>query len=653
MCLACAEEAVSEEALRAAIQQSVEIEDADVDRLLEALYAYGEAGDRSHFETLWTSEDAALRIVSMTAYLVMLELEDLGTEAEALMRAYSGNEAGIVSGLIGHSPEGVDYLLRNYDTYTSDELSMLLEAFLESSAESQAEWLTLWESRREDYDALVSGLQDPVVRRNLSLKANFRALSDVTEDFSEELPAIEMIGDVLSSMDDARELAMSEERSVAVIQGDRHFFFSEYEQAVVSYRLALDENPEDVYALYLMGCALFELGKYHVASKSFDQVKALNAEIVSAEFMSRLSVRRSEYSDESLLTAAWLLVDQTNISERIGMMGANDPILQRLLGDQMLGKSGIYQISDSELLELAAAEVNNPRLQAGLVLMTSRECKERRLNELSMTYSENLQLQKAVLSFSQVAQQSDGDGLVLEILRNCREVDPKNRYLLDVEVAWLGDGIEPLAEDHFPDDWPEYKTDVAPISEQQLALIRKSSGLNLYMSVSGELRQCGRLAMQHLSTAFRILDESRYKGSDFYKFRDLFDQLQLSAELALEKKEFGFAEELLGYMDRVVADMLEAASSLIEQMAAQAFSGLTADLRAKSNRAQKILKQDDLDREGRFENSPFRKAIALYMKDAAFELIPLPSLRNTYAKLILDSEVYIEARSKALGEVEN
>ncbi|WP_162028843.1 MULTISPECIES: tetratricopeptide repeat protein [unclassified Lentimonas] len=647
------EEEISVEELRAAIQQSVEIKDADVDLLLGALETYEAEGDRSDIEALWASEDVALRFVSTMIYVTMLELEDLQQEAAHLLSYYPDNEPGILSGLIGHSPEGVDYLLQNYDAYNSDTLSLLLEALLQEPAGNQAEWLSLWESRREEYDALILDLQDPIIRRNLALKANFQALRTVTDDFANDLPALDLIGDTLSTMDDARDLAMRVERTEAVVRGDRHLFFSEYEQAVAEYRNALEEEPDDVYPRYLMGCALFELGQYEAASKAFGQVTVLNAEVVSAEYMSKLAARRSERPDESLLTAAWLLSDETNISERIGMMGANDPMIQRLLGDQMLGKSGIYQISDSELLELAAAEADRPEVLAGMVLLTSREGKWRRIIQWAGDYPDNTHLQKAVFSFSQREHRYGDHELVIEALEICRVIDPRNRYFLDVEVAWLGGRVEPLAADQFPEDWAEFQMDVGPISKEQLALIQQSNALHKYASVSGELKQCAFAAMDHLSMAYRALDSNRYQGPDFFKFRDLFDQFELSIELALLKKDFAYANELLVYMERVVTDMKSNTHSLIDLMAAEAFLGQTETLTAKSNRAQKILKQEDLDLEERRENSATRKALKLYLMDVVFEMIPLPSLRNAFAEVAADPEVYIGARANALENHEN
>lgn len=651
VCFVVAQEDMSSEEFRSAVQAAVGIDDAQVDQLLDAFYQYEEEGDRSSFEALWSSDDDALRFVSTTMFLVLLEPEDIFQTAEALRHQYPENEVGIVSGLIGHSPEGVDYLLLNYDSYYSDGLSILLEALLKEPADSQEEWMALWESQCENYEVLVLGLQDPVVRRNLTLQANFNALRDVTDEFTDELPGLDIIGDTLSSMNDARELAMSEGRSEAACSGDRHFYFSQYDQALVSYRLAVEEDSKDVYAMYLMGCALFELGHYQNAVRVFDEVAGMNPSIVSAEYLSNLAARRSENGEEPLMTAAWLLAEEADLSERLGLMGGNDPMIQRLLGDQMLGKAGIYKIADSELLELARENEENHELVVGLLLMTNREQKFERLEQWSQLYPRNTLLKKAVFSFSQVKYRFGPHDTILDALASCRKLDTKNRYLLDGEIAWLGSRAEPLAEELFPEDWPDFLRDVTPLSAKQVALIRESASFSEYRYLPSELRNSVVAAMKHWSVAFRTIEGNSYSGGVWSQYHALFEQLKLSVELALEGEDYVLAEELLTYMERVTADLSENAIILIEHMGAQAFQHSAAELRAKANKAQKILRQEDLNVDDRYEESEIRQSMDLYLKDVVFEMLPLPSLRNEFSEISHNPYKYIEMRNRVFGEL--
>ena len=61
-------------------------------------------------------------------------------------------------------------------------------------------------------------------------------------------------------------------------KGDEHFNRKEYAEALVLYRSALAESPEDPELFQDIGATLVQMGRYRAAIKSYDRAIGLNPE---------------------------------------------------------------------------------------------------------------------------------------------------------------------------------------------------------------------------------------------------------------------------------------------------------------------------------------------------------------------------------------
>lgn len=286
----------------------------------------------------------------------------------------------------------------------------------------------------------------------------------------------------------------------------------------------------------------------------------------------------AEQPDQPLREAAWAQLLAAPTPSSFGLLGDGDPLIARLQGDRLLFRPGIYHRSTAELLQRAKA-TDDPELALGYTLLTPDEGKYLRLRALAERFPESPSVRLIQLGY---ALKFEPDPVkILTLIERCRRLSPENRFVLLLEIGYLGRELELLPEalQHDELDWCLYE--YPPLSDAQLALIQRFQDLREYQSIEMCANAAVRDALTKMNHAFRPDGNEFIHGvTDFTSTRLVAKQSLLSAHIGVARGDYDRVSMLSRFLEAWSASILSSQPrTMIRQMMARMLGNSARDIR--------------------------------------------------------------------------
>ncbi|WP_269540729.1 hypothetical protein [Cerasicoccus fimbriatus] len=622
--------------------------DEQIETLAKAINAYS-LGDEEALHQVWMSDDELTANLAFAAYLSELSTDDALAKINDLNPTEAQLDVGQIAGLISNSMEGAYYVVNrpgSFDPEISNLLLLILTGEHHTTPEAWSQWIA---AHPEGFD--WSAINDPVLLRARLQEQQNRAMRNALSDFEEQdetgitQTITASMGSLFEGLEQNRQAALEAKDSPLLDRANRHYYFGELSEAEKAYLTVIEEDPNNVFAIWMRGCVLFEMENYPEAEAMFTMAAAQEPDSDSAAFMRNLSRRRNMNPAEPLQRAAWSQLLETPTHESFGMMGNGDPFIARLQGERALYKPGIYHLSAEELLAKAAA-TNDPKLALGYTMMTPNEGKDERVALLAERFPKSPSVQQANLTYTGI-QESDPE-IILPLIEQCLAIDPNNQALILQKIATLG-AEEPLIPEELRiADIDYYYYEKPPLNEAQLKAMIQFAVATEYLSNQQNLRQCIDLAAKEMNHR-HIADHTGFTRhvSDFRTTGKLNDQIDLSARIAIHQKNDELLATILTFLNALLLAQEPRATQMTERMMVEM---VRLRIRTIEIEREGTPDNDKTDPEFKKFLEQTRRFGDLGISQSMLYYVPIPSLNQIMQSYRRDTESYHQQYDAFLAE---
>jgi len=265
-----------------------------------------------------------------------------------------------------------------------------------------------------------------------------KAADAKTAESKKAAETIDKMCGMLDSMGDMMDSGAAVKLSANTKQAVKFFRSGDYAAAEKSFHKALQINPDDRWALYLLGSVLIEVGRLHEAETVFSRIIHNEKKAGMARFLRRYCRRRSVHHEEDVLDALVLLANDTKFDEG-SLYGWDDEFLGELLG-QSMNDEGLFVIDQKEVTKVLEANSGNPEIVIGISFMHRHEDRLAFLESNSKKFRNSV-LYQAVCIDEYMVRGFDSYEKALKLCRHARKLDPHNSFFTLLEL-YLEDDIK-------------------------------------------------------------------------------------------------------------------------------------------------------------------------------------------------------------------
>ncbi|WP_309380662.1 tetratricopeptide repeat protein [Cerasicoccus frondis] len=621
----------------ALLRQQSNLSAEQIDQLSRAIDASAE--DEDALRKLWMGNDLELANVAFAAHLATQESDIAIKFMDTLNEREAELKLGQVAGLLAHDNVGALYLLEKPDTFDPTLVNTLLTLLTGETYSTADAWKGWLEAYPEGFNWEVFG--DPVTLRarsqSIETKAIFDALKSLPVDKVTGVNEIfqNTVGPILQGTEANRQAALNAVSSSELEQAHRLFYYGELAAAEKAYMKILEEDPNNAYAAYLRGCILFQLHDYHEAQLMLYLASALEPTSASAHFLHTLTKRRIAQPEESLQNAVWSQFLLTPTPPTFGLTGNGDPFISRLQGERSLFEPGIYHLPTHELLTKAAA-TKDPELALGYTLMTPLDGKLARIQALAQRFPSDSAIQQALLAYSQIGVHDAAT--ILPLIDRCRELDPQNRALIVLEMAWRGWDDTLLPEVLWEDaiDYREYEN--PPLNPDQWQLVPQFQHASYYLDIREKLAQCIQKAWQEMHHPLAG-DTNHFllRTSNYLQMRQLQKQIMLSARIAVARRDKPRVKALIQFLQTWAQSMQKAKTNLTSELHSRLLTHKSLQL---ANLWHGRDENEGVEEESRRLASENRRYLELAEPQLLIYFVPVPDLNSIFVQQSQDEETF-------------